>query len=260
MWQNLKTQIVTKLESSNSKKNWKNLIVAKLKTQIVTKHKNSNCEKTQIVTNLKNTNCDRTLKLKLWQNSKTQIVTKLKRVVIVTSFRKNNCISFSFFLFSYFIYAFQTQTFFLTGVILLNLLDCNKVSFLTRGEGCGCGYLLQKVPKYPRMQTFWWRISTGGGSLTEGRQAEVRLRSGGPLGALFSLEVKAGIDPIQRPVRVLWHKFSLTRQVNVFFLVVSKEDFIFSTTRANVPNIDFELGGLENMVRNVILLVHDCCM
>ena len=28
---------------------------------------------------------------------------------------------------------------------------------------------------------------------TEGRQAEVRLRSGSPLGALFSLEVKAGL-------------------------------------------------------------------
>ena len=32
-----------------------------------------------------------------------------------------------------------------------------------------------------------------GKSWTEGRQAEVRLRSGGPLGALFSLEVEAGL-------------------------------------------------------------------
>ena len=32
---------------------------------------------------------------------------------------------------------------------------------------------------------------TGGQSWTEGRQAEVRLGSGGPLGALFSLEVEA---------------------------------------------------------------------
>ena len=40
------------------------------KNQIVTKVKNSNCAKTPIVTKLK--------KLKLWQNSKTQIVTKLK--------------------------------------------------------------------------------------------------------------------------------------------------------------------------------------
>ena len=34
--------------------------------------------KTQIVTKLKNANCDKTQKFKLWQNSKTQIVTKLK--------------------------------------------------------------------------------------------------------------------------------------------------------------------------------------
>ena len=32
-----------------------------------------------------------------------------------------------------------------------------------------------------------------GERLTEGKQAEVRLRSGGPLGALFSLEVEAGL-------------------------------------------------------------------
>ena len=34
---------------------------------------------------------------------------------------------------------------------------------------------------------------TKGKSWTEGKQAEVRLRSGGPLGALFSLEVEAGL-------------------------------------------------------------------
>ena len=33
-----------------------------------------------------------------------------------------------------------------------------------------------------------------GRSWTEERQAEVRLRSGGPLGALFSLEVEAGLE------------------------------------------------------------------
>ena len=41
--------------------------------------KPSNCDKTkktQIVTKLKNSNCDKTKKLKLWQNSKTQIVLK----------------------------------------------------------------------------------------------------------------------------------------------------------------------------------------
>ena len=32
-----------------------------------------------MVTKLKNSNCDKTQKLKLWQNSKTQIVTKLKK-------------------------------------------------------------------------------------------------------------------------------------------------------------------------------------
>ena len=42
------------------------------KTLIVTKLK------TQIVTKLKNLSCDKTQKLKLWQNSKNQIVTKLK--------------------------------------------------------------------------------------------------------------------------------------------------------------------------------------
>ena len=34
---------------------------------------------------------------------------------------------------------------------------------------------------------------TKGKSWTEGRQAEVRLWSGGPFGALFSLEVEAGL-------------------------------------------------------------------
>ena len=43
-------------------------------TQIVTKLKMG---QTQIVTKLKNLNCDKTLKnMKLWQNTKTQIVTK----------------------------------------------------------------------------------------------------------------------------------------------------------------------------------------
>ena len=37
------------------------------------KLKNSNCDETK-----KNSNCDETQNLKLWQNSETQIVTKLK--------------------------------------------------------------------------------------------------------------------------------------------------------------------------------------
>ena len=46
---------------------WQNL-----KTQILTKLKKSNCDKTQ------KTNCDKIQKLKLWQNLKNQIVTVLK--------------------------------------------------------------------------------------------------------------------------------------------------------------------------------------
>ena len=56
MWQNLKTQIATKL-----------------KTQIGTKHK-----KLKLWQNSK-LNFDKTQKLNLWQNSKTQKVTKLKK-------------------------------------------------------------------------------------------------------------------------------------------------------------------------------------
>ena len=39
----------------------------------------------------------------------------------------------------------------------------------------------------------WSSVLSGGLSCTEERQAEVRLRSGGPLGALFSLEAEAGL-------------------------------------------------------------------
>ena len=44
------------------------------------KFKNLNCDETQtqMVTKPKNSNCDNTQKLKLFQNSKTQTVTKLK--------------------------------------------------------------------------------------------------------------------------------------------------------------------------------------
>ena len=65
----------------------------------------------------------------------------------------------------------------------------------------------------------------------------MRLRSGGPLGAMFSLEVKADICPIQQPVRVLGHILTLNGQVHVFFLIVTKGDFIFSTTCPNVPTL-----------------------
>ena len=52
-------------------------------------------------------------------------------------------------------------------------------------------------------------------SRTEGRQAEERLKAVGPLGAMFSLEVKA-VTNIQGPVRVLGYIFLLNRQVHVF--------------------------------------------
>ena len=49
------------------------------KTPILTKVKKSNCnKKTQTVKNLKNANFDDILRIYLWQNLKTQIVTKHK--------------------------------------------------------------------------------------------------------------------------------------------------------------------------------------
>ena len=57
----------------------------KLRAQIVTKHKTQNCGK-----KLDNSNCDETQKLKLWQNSKILIVTKLK-TQIVTKLKNWNC-------------------------------------------------------------------------------------------------------------------------------------------------------------------------
>ena len=47
----------------------------------MTNFKDPNCgknQKNQIVTKLKKSNCDKTQNLKLWQNLKTQILTKLK--------------------------------------------------------------------------------------------------------------------------------------------------------------------------------------
>ena len=82
--------MLKKLENSNCDK-----------TQTVTKLKKLKFwqnSKPQIVTKLKNSNCDKTQKLKLWQKPKTQIVIKIKSlnvnknqiVVIVTSLSKNN--------------------------------------------------------------------------------------------------------------------------------------------------------------------------
>ena len=68
MWQNLKSQIVTKLKIKKKRD----------KTQKLQLWQNS---KTQIMVSLKNSNCEKTQKHKLWQNSKTQIVTVTVTVV-----------------------------------------------------------------------------------------------------------------------------------------------------------------------------------
>ena len=103
LWWNLKTkkklwnskaQIGIKLKILNCEKNQKLKLWQKSKTPIVTKFKlwlnstcdktkkNIKCNKTKIVTKLKNSNRDKTLKLKSWQNSKTQTVTKLELWII----------------------------------------------------------------------------------------------------------------------------------------------------------------------------------
>ena len=79
MWQNSKTQIVTKENKSSDDKTKNNQIVTESKTIFVLQ--NSNCDKTQklklrqnlktkIVTKLKNPNCDKTKKIKFSQNKK----------------------------------------------------------------------------------------------------------------------------------------------------------------------------------------------
>ena len=85
LWPNSNTQIGTKLKRSNCDKTW---IVIYLKLW-----ENSNCDKTQVVATLKlwqnsnceiknqklkNSKCDKTWELKLWQNSKTEMLTKLE--------------------------------------------------------------------------------------------------------------------------------------------------------------------------------------
>ena len=85
MWQNSKSQIVTKLKNSNRDNT--QIVRKKIRN---TKCDNLNCDKTwelelcpklklwQTVMKLKNFYCDKTQNLKWWQNSKTQIMTKLK--------------------------------------------------------------------------------------------------------------------------------------------------------------------------------------
>ena len=81
-----KTQIVTKLEKKTHK-------VTKLKTQNMTKLKEkSKCEQTQKsnVTKLNYWKYANSQQLKIWQNSKTQNVTKLKNTKCWQEFFVNN--------------------------------------------------------------------------------------------------------------------------------------------------------------------------
>ena len=90
LWWYSKTQMVTKLKKSNCDISKKKTLKMwqKSKTQIVTQLKfwpNTNCDttknvmkKTQLFKMWQNSNCDTTQELKLGQNSKTQMVTKLK--------------------------------------------------------------------------------------------------------------------------------------------------------------------------------------
>ena len=88
---------MTKLQNSNFYKTQKLKLWQNSKTQIVTKLKKFFLQnsKTQILTKLKNSNSDKTKQIKLWKNSKTQIVmvvivTVVTVVVRVTSFSKRN--------------------------------------------------------------------------------------------------------------------------------------------------------------------------
>ena len=46
----------------------------------------------------------------------------------------------------------------------------------------------------------------------------------------------------------------------MFFLVVSKDNFFFCTTIENVPFMYFGHGGPQNMLKNMVFLMHYCCM
>ena len=124
---NSETEIVTNLKNSKCDKTqklkWWPYQNCKKK-----KVKNSHCDKTffsfttflsheivflkksknQIVTTLKNSNCVKTQKLKLRQNSKTQVVTKVKNQIL-TKIKNSNCDK-TFFSFTTFLsHFFATQ-------------------------------------------------------------------------------------------------------------------------------------------------------
>ena len=89
LWQNSKTQNVIKLkysvwqsyDSCDNSDSTDNSDIFVLKIVTTQKH---------IVTKLKNSNYDKSQKLNLWQNSKIQIVTKLK-TQIRTKLNNSNC-------------------------------------------------------------------------------------------------------------------------------------------------------------------------
>ena len=64
---------------------------------------------------------------------------------------------------------------------------------------------------------------------------------------MFSLKVKACIYWVQQPVRVLGQIFTQNHNGHVF-------------SCENVPFIIFGHGGPQNMVRNMVFLMHDCFM
>ena len=79
LWQDSKTQIVTKLKMWQNSSCDKAQIETKLKLwQNYNYEKNYKCDKTKIVTKLINSNYDKTPKLKLWQNSKLKLWQNLK--------------------------------------------------------------------------------------------------------------------------------------------------------------------------------------
>ena len=101
MWQNKKTQNVTRLKNKKCDKTKKINMWQNSKTLNVTKLKNSKCDKTQKlkiwqnlktqnVTQLKTSKCDKTQKLKVWQNSKSYKVTKLKNSICKKIKKKNS--------------------------------------------------------------------------------------------------------------------------------------------------------------------------
>ena len=89
LWHKSKTHIGTKFKSQTVTKHNFFLFLQNSKTQSVTQLKNLNCDKTEqfVLIKLENLNCDKTQKHKLWQNSKTEIVTKLKKTQMVTKFK-----------------------------------------------------------------------------------------------------------------------------------------------------------------------------